>query len=371
MSVHARKRARGRIAYEVTWRDQGGRQRCETFSSRREADTRDREIRDLREDGRHERIDAGAESLREATERWWTDHVDVKVSTSSAKLYATCLDRHLMPRLGAMAIRDIEPSHVVALQRGLRDDGVGEAMTQKVMVVLSGIMRHSQLLGRIQRNPVQPVRIAQPRRKRAIRPLAPETIERMRAFALARGHVREAALLSVMGYAGLRPGEAFALTWDCLGERSLIVEHGRADGELKETKTRRIRTVGLLAPVAEDLGVWRERAPRDGDSPLIFARTDGAVFSDTDYRNWRTRHFSKAAAAAGVEEATPYTLRHSFASLLVQAGWNPLEIAVEMGNSPEVVGRDYSHLFREFARGRQIDPEATILEARAEAMRGL
>jgi len=240
-------------------------------------------------------------------------------------------------------------------------------MTQKVMVVLSGIMRHSQLLGRIERNPVQPVRIAQPRRKRAIRPLAPETIERMRAFALGRGHVREAALLAVMGYAGLRPGEAFALTWDCLGERSLIVEHGRADGELKETKTRKIRTVGLLAPVAEDLGVWRERAPRPGDATLIFPRTDGAVFSDTDYRNWRTRHFGPAAVAAGVEEATPYTLRHSFASLLVQAGWNPLEIAVEMGNSPEVVGRDYSHLFRELARGRQVDPEATIVEARAVA----
>lgn len=173
-----------------------------------------------------------------------------------------------------------------------------------------------------------------------------------------------------MGYAGLRPGEAFALTWDCLGERSLVVEHGRADGELAETKTRRIRTVGLLAPVAEDVCVWRERAPAPRGAELLFPRTDGAVFRDTDYRNWRKRHFTPPAAAAGVGEATPYALRHSFASLLVQAGWNPLEIAVEMGNWPEVVQRDYSHLFREFARGHRIDPEATILRARAEATRG-
>jgi integrase len=200
------------------------------------------------------------------------------------------------------------------------------------------------------------MRIPQPRRKRAIRPLAPEAIERMRAFALARGRVREAALLSVMGYAGLRPGEAFALRWDCLGERSLIVEHGRADGELAQTKTRRIRTVGLLAPVADDLRVWRERAPAPGDWDPIFPRTDGAVFRDTDSRNWRTRQFTLAAVAAGVDESTPYALRHSFASLLVQAGWNPLEVAVEMGNSPEVVQRDYSHLFREFGRGQRINP---------------
>jgi len=113
--------------------------------------------------------------------------------------------------------------------------------------------------------------------------------------------------------------------------------------------------------------VWRERAPAPDDADLMFPRADGAVFRDTDYRNWRTRHFTPGAVAAGVDEATPYALRHSFAGLLVQAGWNALEIAVEMGNSPEIVQRDYSHLFREFARGQRIDPEATILEARKEA----
>jgi hypothetical protein len=55
--------------------------------------------------------------------------------------------------------------------------------------------------------------------------------------------------------------------------------------------------------------------------------------------------------------------------LLVQAGWNALEISAEMGNSPEVVQRDYSHLFREFARGERIDPERTIVSARAAAAR--
>ena len=63
MSVHVRKRARGRVAYEVVWRDPDGHHRCETFWKRRGADARDREIRDLRERGRHGEIDAGSESL--------------------------------------------------------------------------------------------------------------------------------------------------------------------------------------------------------------------------------------------------------------------------------------------------------------------
>jgi len=68
------------------------------------------------------------------------------------------------------------------------------------------------------------------------------------------------------------------------------------------------------------------------------------LFRDAYYESWRRRIFDPVSEAAGPAEATPYTLRHSFASLLVQTGWNALEIAHEMGNSPEVVQRDYSHL---------------------------
>jgi len=99
----------------------------------------------------------------------------------------------------------------------------------------------------------------------------------------------------------------------------------------------------------------------------VFPRADGEVFRDAAYGNWRTRQFDPAAAAVGIPDATPYALRHSFASLLVQAGWNALEISAEMGNSPEVVQRDYSHIFREFARGERIEPEAVMRAARASA----
>jgi len=129
----------------------------------------------------------------------------------------------------------------------------------------------------------------------------------------------------------------------------------------------KIRTVSLLAPVVEDLEAWRIRTSIGGE--FVFPRPDSAVFRDTDYQLWRKRHFDPAAIIVDAGDATPYPLRHSFASRLVQSGWNALEIAVEMGNSPEVVQRDYSHLFREFARGREVEPTATILEAREAAVR--
>jgi hypothetical protein len=109
------------------------------------------------------------------------------------------------------------------------------------------------------------------------------------------------------------------------------------------------------------------RRTRCGGRPAL-PPPRGDVFRDADYQNWRRRNFDPVATAAGAVDATPYTLRHSFASLRVQAGWNALEIAHEMGNSPEVVQRDYSHLFREFTRGERLDPESVIADARSAVL---
>ena len=82
----------------------------------------------------------------------------------------------------------------------------------------------------------------------------------MRALLLERGRLRDAALVSVLAYAGLRPQEALALEWRHVRERTLLVERALSDGELKVLKNRRQpRTVKLLAPLRDDLADWRAR----------------------------------------------------------------------------------------------------------------
>jgi hypothetical protein len=180
MSIHRRERSNRKMVYQVTWRDPGGRQRAETFASRRAAERRDREIQELRWQGRLDAADAGTEPLRTAAESWWADHAEPNLAANTLRGYAHVLDRHLLPRVGDTPIRDIDPARVVDLQRDLRTAGLGDAMSHRTLMVLSGIMRHAVLRGRIDRNPVQPVRIRQPRRRRAIRPLAPASVERLR-----------------------------------------------------------------------------------------------------------------------------------------------------------------------------------------------
>jgi integrase len=115
--------------------------------------------------------------------------------------------------------------------------------------LLGGILQRAVEGGRPGRNPVRLVRrIARPRRKE-VKPLAPATVEAMRATS----GPRDATLLSVLAYAGLRSQEALALQWCVVRLRTLLVQRAVSLGQEKDTKTRAHRTVRLLAPLHEDL----------------------------------------------------------------------------------------------------------------------
>src|SRR5215208_5944717 len=276
MSVHERKRAGGKRVYQVTWRDHEGRQRAETYTDRRSAERRNAEIADLRWEGRLNVVDAGTEPLRDAAEEWWTDHVEPSLAQSTKESYAHVLDVHLLPHLGDVPLRDIDPGRVIELQRELRRGRVGPAMTHRVLMVLSGICRHALIRGRIDRNPVQPVRIAQPRRTRAIQPVAPATVEALRAHLREQEDYASAALVVLLAYAGMRPGEATEVFWRDVRERTLLVERARdVDGVTKVTKTHTIRTVRLLQPLAADLREWRSRSGHPGEDARVIPRPNG------------------------------------------------------------------------------------------------
>ena len=365
MSIRRRQRTDGHIVWQVLWRDPDGRQRSETKLTRRDAERRDREIRELRWQDKLDQVDAGAEPLADATDRWWSEHAEPNLARATLRSYAHILDCHLLPRLGDTPIRAIQPATVVELQRDLGAKGIGAATIHRTLMVLSSIMRHAVLCGRIDRNPVGPVRVKRPRRKRAIRPLPPADIERLRAALLARDDQASAILVCVMAYAGLRPGEATALTWADVGDRTILVERSNdQDGELVQTKTGVIRTVRLLEPLAEDLVKWRAAQDDPSPSQPLAPRADGRGWNIDDYKNWRRRRFDPALKDAGLAPGRPYDLRHSFASLMIQAGYSPVELAAELGHAPTLTLDTYSHVFSEFARGDRVDPEREIASAR-------
>jgi integrase len=213
--------------------------------------------------------------------------------------------------------------------------------------ILQSILERAVEWRHLDSNPARPVRKPSQQRTRVVRPLAPRTIEAMRAYLLATDRQADATLISVLAYAGLRPGEAIGLRWHDLGQRTLLVERSVAFGQLKSTKTASTRSVRLLAPLADDLHAWRRATDRDAETDLICPAPDGSPWNADRARNWRKRTFADAAEAAGVPNARPYDLRHSYVSLLIAQGATVVEVARQAGHAPTMTLSTYAHLFDE------------------------
>jgi integrase len=239
-----------------------------------------------------------------------------------------------------------------------------------------------------------------PRRKE-VRPLAPIVVERMRAVAGAR----DATLISVLAYAGLRPGEALALQWRDVREQTILIERALSLGQEDDTKTDAHRTVRLLSPLAADLREWRLRSGRPGAQHLVFPSRSGEPWTLAAYQSWRRRAFRRALSLAHTDPSSdpmeqrcpacaaapakpcqtpagrvmkqshvarqrprvpgrPYDLRHSFASLLLHEGRSVIYVARQLGHDARLTLSTYGHVIDELDDVPSIDAEAAIADAR-------
>jgi integrase len=223
--------------------------------------------------------------------------------------YANAWDLHVSPRIGGLRLRQISVEVCQRFAADLEAAGVGPSTRRKVLMLVGGVLQRAVEWGRIPSNPVRLIRKPTAKRERAVRPLAPATVEAMRRSLLDRQRELDAVLV----YAGLRPSEALALQWGDVRERTLLVERAlNPDGSAKRTKTGQVRSVRLLAPLREDLLAFRRRAAA---AALVFPNRRGEGWDEDDWRNWRARVFTPTAEAAGLIKSRPYDLRHSAASL--------------------------------------------------------
>lgn len=260
----------------------------------------------------------------------------------------------------------------------------------KCRTLLSSILRHAAEAEAIPANPLGLVRPPAAEQRDSVTPLAPLTVERIRAALLdpaptevaansRRGRYelpavgtagtrsRDATIVSMLAYAGLRPGEARALRWGDVGENVINVQRAcNPDGSIKPLKAGARRSVKLLAPLVQDLREYRLAAGRPAESALILPGDDGRPMTKSEWQMWRVDRWAPACRAAGLDPVPrPYDCRHSFASLLLAEGRQPTYVSRQLGHSIAVLFRTYSHLLDEFEDRSNIDAEAEIREARS------
>src|SRR3954452_22056392 len=259
MSVERVVRKDGGVVWRMRWR-QAGRNRSKVLGRKRDADAFDAEIVRRKRTGELARLDAGKEPLADFGEEWWRLHAEPNLARSTLKGYASIWDAHVLPRLGSIPLRELTPDVVNRFRLELEADGVGPASIRKSLVLLQGVLQRACEWGRLGPNRAAIGRKPVPPRKRTIVPLAPERVEAIRFVLLDCGRLRDATLVSVLAYAGLRPGEALALRWTHVRERTLLVEGAVSLGAIEGTR-----------PVARaqcaSSGRWRRTSPSGACMP--------------------------------------------------------------------------------------------------------
>jgi integrase len=291
----------------------------------------------------------------------------------NAHIKGTGFDTHRLTDLVA------DPMLLDELRADMRDRGVGPAAQRKALTVLSAVLTQCVRWKKIPTNPVWRMPKPPASRQRIPRPFPPLVVERIRLRMMRRTTRREkdqrpfgdACLVSLMSYAGLRPGEALALRWGDVGKHSLAIDKAVADGRVGPTKTGISRAVPISLSLYSDLGGWHVLSGGPSDDKLVFPGRDEEPWTRTQASNWRARIWRPVLQSLATEKrlehlaaAVPYDCRGSFVSLHLRAGASPLEVARWAGHSPQVMFQHYAAVIEELIDEPRIPVEEQIARAR-------
>lgn len=285
----------------------------------------------------------------------------------------------IKPNLGDWELQAITPRVVTRqLVDPMRKAGAGDPTVRYVLAVLQSVMSFAVTDERVTENPVRAVRKPARAVERDVPPVAPASVERMRVLLRARGRrkgvrdhgVRDALIVSLIAYQGLRPEEVLALTVEDVGEK-LRIRRKNVDGELLSyTKTRRKRSVPFTAAVVrQDIAEYQlATGIRRGQ---LFRRDDGAPWRKHDYDNWRERVYQPIARQVELPKPRPYDLRGSYVSLLAAEGYTLLEVSRWAGHSVQTCEMYYAKIFDDVDPAKRVPAEQAIRAAREPGVSGV
>ena len=263
--------------------------------------------------------------------------------------------RAASPRLGRRS-PDAAVGYLAArTRRGRRGDpGLAPSSLRRRAAALKGFYRFAYGEGLIERRRRRPPRPAAPAAAPARdadrrRGRAPARGGRRRRRRTARRGLRDRALLELLYAAGLRISEALGLDREDLSlDGGFVRVIGKGDKE-------RLVPVGDVA--LDWLGRWIGRSARRAararatSSPSAAARCSSAIAAGGSPGSRRGPRSSARPHAAGLaERVSPHTLRHSFATHLLEGGADLRIVQELLGHASISTTQLYTHLTGERIR---------------------
>lgn len=168
--------------------------------------------------------------------------------------------------------------------------------------------------------------------------------------------------LMLMLFCGLRISELLGLRWrDVSFAEGVIWVTGQvhAGERLDYAKTAAgSREVVLMDTLANVLKQHKLASAFSRPDDFVLTSLTG---SPMDVRNLRRRGLQAACDRAGLAGVTAHTLRHTYASVLIAQGHDPVYVAAQMGHArPSITLDTYAHLF---ARAKNAEKHRSALDA--------
>lgn len=246
---------------------------------------------------------------------------------------------HIVPLIGKRPLRDLR-AHDVDRMLSARRSRLSTSTLQRVLSILRRAIRWAEARDLVGRNVA--LLCTAPTGKGG-RPSKSLTLDQARAVLAACDDSPLGAYVTLAMLTGVRNEEARALTWDHVdleGDAETVPptpasmkvwRSVRAGGDTKTRLSR--RTIGLPATCVEALEEHRSKMKDAGlyaEDGLVFCSSQGTALDSANVR----RSFRTLLHAAGLdaERWTPRELRHSFVSLMSDAGVPLEEIARLVGH---------------------------------------
>jgi len=271
---------------------------------------------------------------------WLSSYAEMKLKPSTLRSYRDIINNHLIPVMGDYQLTEITTDK---LQRYVakRLQKVKPKTVINEIVPLKEMFRHAVRWGYLKVNPAEYVERPKAHRKE----IEILMLDEVRQFLNVNGHYRIAFLTAVL--TGLRAGELWGLQWSdinwALGQ--IYIKRALWKGQFQTPKSKNsIRKVDLLPQLVEELKHWKAVCPKN-DHNLVFPSPEGSM---SIHENVMKRYFNPALKQAGVRRVSFHSLRHSNASLRIEAGQNIKYMQLQVGHASIQTTLDrYGHLIKE------------------------
>jgi len=283
--------------------------------------------------------------------------------TTTIQRYESCLKAHLLVEFGKMPISDITYTRLkeFCIEKSVK---LSRDSVRLIIATMRLVLKEAVRDCLIPNNPASGLgKFFGRKTEDKPEPFTREELRKLLSTAQERfpGYYE---FILCLARAGLRFGEARALTWEDIDfERMKIYihrnwpAHSRPTTPKTDSSIRKVDMSRQLAAALKSLKARRKaQALAKGKTeiePLVFLSRMG---KPVHYRNFNLRVWKPLLGKAGIPSRNTHQLRHTFATHLLMAGRNPIYVSRQLGHSRITTTMNvYAHWIEEQETGSQVD----------------